>query len=155
MAAALLRECLEEVDALTAVRLWGHLFPGLPQMRDPAEAIVAVHMARTAAVSVALHKRLYSHAWLVERGYPSQLPADLRPPAERNRPRIVQAVGIAVMSRSRRPDRVEEAAAMERVMADAAGDMILAGITDPARVSAHMWQARDAWLKRNRRRFYV
>jgi len=153
-AAARLRECLEEVDARTAVRLWGHLFPGLPQTRDPAEAVIAIHMARTGAESVALHKRLYSHAWLSERGYPSQLPVELRPPAERNRPRIAEAVGVAVMCTSGRLDRIEEAAEIERVMAAAAGDMMLAGITDPKRVSAHMWQARGAWIARQRRRYY-
>lgn len=149
-----LRECLDEVDANTAMRLWKHVFPNLPQITDINEAIVAIHMARTSAKSISMAKRLYSHAWLTERGYPSQLPIELRPPAERDRPTIVKAVGVAVMSTSRRIDRIEEAAAIEKVMSDAAGDMMLSGITDTVRVAAHMWQARAKWIARNRRRFY-
>ncbi len=104
-----------------------------------------MHRGRTEAESIHLSKRLYSHAWLVERGLPSGLPDHLRPPAERVHPRIIAAVGIAVKSMSGNRERARE---IEAAMAEAAGDAMTSGITDPKRVSELMWEARDRLLRR-------
>ena len=131
------REALADADVGRCMALWAAVRPHMPQPGSRLEAEVMMHGARTAAESIPLPKRLYSHGWLEERGYKSELPDDLRP--EPRRPVIVSAVGISVnFSRGRR----EEAKYIERVMADAAADAMLSGITDPALVSRIMWQAR-------------
>ena len=95
-----LRRYLEACDVEGARRLWMHEFPHLPQPKDDSEALVALHMARTAASSIPMKLRAYSHRWLVERDLPSQLPDDLKPAAERMYPRIVTAVGLSVNATS-------------------------------------------------------
>lgn len=135
------RGALAAGDVGRCMVLWAGAFPEMPQPRNKAEAEIMMHMARTNAASVSLEKRLYSHSWLTERGYRSQLPDDLLP--EPRGPLIVPAVGISVNTSSKRPDRKEEAKFIESVMAEAAADAMLSGVTDPKRVSRIMWQARD------------
>lgn len=141
------RSALGDGDVSRVTSLWANVFPNMPQPRTRAAATGMMHRARTEAESVPVAKRLYSHAWLAERGYPSGLPDPLRPPADQVVPRIVSAVGIAVKSMSSRSDRVEEAATVEAAMAAAAGDAIESGVTDDAEVTRAMWAARDAVLR--------
>lgn len=138
------RQALADGDIRRVRELWAGAFPRMPQPENDGEAEVAMHHARTGAKSIPLAGRLYSHAWLDERGFPSALPDDMRPPPQRRHPVVFQAVGVAIMAR--RPERREEAKALERVMADAAGEMIACGITDPARLSRRMWEAREAFI---------
>lgn len=142
-----LRDALERGDAGAVRSIYHRLYPAMPQPTDHSEDMVVLHQARTAAESVSLAKRLYSHAWLTERGLQSGLPNALRPPAEQRQGRVVAAVGVSYGSKSRRPDRVEEAAEIERVMARAAGDLIREGITDRARIAPAMWAARERFIK--------
>lgn len=135
--------CLEEGDAAGLGRLWRRLYPQLPQPRDGAQEAFVLHRARTSAESVSLAKRLYSHAWLEERGLPSDLPDALRP--VRRDSRIVAAVGIAVMPRT--PARADLARAIEAAMAAAAAEAMADGIEDPRRISALMWAARDRVMR--------
>lgn len=147
------RSALADADALRVRKMWATEFPHLPQPETAEEAEVCMHAARTAAESLPLAKRLYSHAWLDERGLPSRLPDKLRPPAQQVVPRVVRAVGIAVVSTSMDADRVARAMAIERVMGDAAAEMHGCGITDPERVSARMWQARDDFIRNRIKRW--
>lgn len=135
------REALADGDVERCRCLWGAVYPYLPQPRDRAEAEVAMHQARTAADSLPLAKRLYSHAWLTERAMRSELPRNLRPP------RIVPAVGISVNTLSHDADLIERAATIERAMSQAAGEAMTDGVTDPEIVSAQMWAARARVLR--------
>ena len=56
-------------------------------------------MARTASVALPLKLRAYSHRWLLDHNYPSQLPDELKPRAERLYPQHIVAVGISVNSK--------------------------------------------------------
>ena len=152
MLQAAFRDCLDSGDAVRLLKIYGTVFPKMPAPKDVEEAWVVLHQARTGAESVRLEKRLYSHAWLVERRLKSSLPDELRPPKQRVFPIIVSAVGVAVKAFSSRADRVEEAASLERVMARAAGDMIRDGIFDRARIAPVMWAARDAFINGRMRR---
>lgn len=97
-----MRQCLEShpIDIARIRRLWKHVAPHLPQEMTDDEAMASAHYARTAADTVALKFRAYSHAWLRDLGLPSALPDNLKPAAERAYPRIVSAVGVGFM----RPD---------------------------------------------------
>jgi len=143
-----LRQALEDGDADLLWKLWRHVYPQLPQVETRDEAVIAMHIGRTATETVTMPKRLYSHAWLCERGFPSQLPDDLKPPPEQVRPRIVPAVGIAVNSLSDDPERQQRAKAIEAAMAQAAGDCYASGIFDKDRVVRAMWAARAKFLQR-------
>lgn len=145
------RSALADGDALRVAELWGELFPQMPQPENTDECEVVLHQARTAAESLRLEKRLYSHAWLDERGWPSQLPDDLRPPPQRRgKPVIVSAVGVSVNAMN--AGRRDEAKAVEKVMADAAGEMVSCGILDRDRIVARMWEARRAFEAGRRQR---
>lgn len=142
-----LRRALEDGDAVEVARVYDAAYPKLPRLAGKDEAEVVMHQARTAAESMRIEKRLYSHAWLVERGLRSKLPDDLKPPGEKVKPVIFSAVGVAVKSLSSRADRVEEAREIERVMVRAAGQMVRDGITDRARIAPVMWQARENFIR--------
>ena len=147
-----LRSALDSGDPMEVTKIYDLTYPKMPKLADRHEAEVVMHKARTGCRVLKLEKRLYSHAWLMERGIKSDLPDDLRPPSQQVRPVIFSAVGVAVNSLSHRSDRVEEAKAIEKVMARAAGDMIRAGITDGKRISARMWEAREQFIRGEWRR---
>lgn len=96
--ATAVRRCLVDLDVTGIRALWSKVSPHLPQPKDDGEALAALHAARTAADSVPLRLRAYSHRWLTERALPSQLPDRLKPSAEQICPRTVTSVGIAVGS---------------------------------------------------------
>ncbi len=144
---AAFRAALYDGDVQRTRHLWAQVSPEMPQPENYGEAEVVMHQARTAAESVALEKRIYSHAFLAERGLPSQLPDDMKPKRERKGPPVIfPAALIGVGTLSSNADRREEAKAMEKAMADAVGDMITSGITDRERISKRMWEARDAFI---------
>ena len=99
-------------------------------MPPPDDVERAMHTARTSAKSVPVAKRLYSHAWLEDRNHRSMLPDDLRPV----KPVIFGAVGVSVNTMSKRPERIEAAAAMERAISQVVGNAYESGITDPAKI---------------------
>ena len=119
-----MRRYLEAGDADGARRLWALVYPGLPQPKDDKEALVALHMARTMANSIALKLRAYSHRGLLDHNLPSQLPDDLKPAAERIYPKVVTAVGISVNAASEllQPAMAEIQKAMEDAVLEAYGD---------------------------------
>jgi hypothetical protein len=93
------REALERLDIPLVRKIAAHVMPQYPVSQDDADALVSAHMARTGIPQIRFRLRAYSHAWLLERGLPSQLPDNLRPRAERIYPVSVPAVGIAVKNR--------------------------------------------------------
>lgn len=136
------RQYLEAVDVDGVRRLWTHVFPNLP--RPPADdkaCIVQIHVARTQMVSIDFKFRAYSHRWLVDHGYPSMLPDHMKPHAERIYPRIVEAVGIAVVASG--PLLKPVAQRIERAMADAVEEAYADGRREPEFVRARMKEAGD------------
>lgn len=138
------RAALEAGDVRMVRRMWSAFMPHLPQPdRDGAE--MAMHMARTAADTVSLKARAWSHRWLTERGLPSQLPDKLKPAAERLCPRVVEGVGISVNCRNPflKPAMIEVRQSMEGVVAD----MYANGDTEPAPVKSRMLKARERTMR--------
>jgi hypothetical protein len=111
------RQALEQLDVALARKMWAHVMPHLPSPTSDDQALIVMHMARTGAQSIRFHFRAYSHAWLIERGFPSSLPDELRPRAERIYPITVPAVGIAVQNRT--PVALAIRSAMEGAVLDA------------------------------------
>lgn len=139
-----MRGILKECDVQAAKRAWGET--------DDARTLVMLHMARTAARSIPLDLRAYSHRWLLGHGLPSQLPDRLRPKAERLYPQVVNAVGIAVKMRDQAlaGAGVEIRRSMEDMVLEAEAD---GRLTDTGFVKARMMEARDKakrklWLAR-------
>ena len=92
-----MRRCLLDCDVAQMRKLDHHLMPHLRQLTD-LEVLIAIHLTRTQSDFVPLSGRAYSHRWLLDNGYPSRLPDELKPKAERIYPEIVDAVGISSQS---------------------------------------------------------
>lgn len=139
------RQLLEDGDVSALRSAWHRLMPHLPQLESADQAETAMHMARTAAESITLDKRAYSHRWLTERGHQSQLPDHLRSKAERMYPIVVEGVGIFVETRHEflKPAMLEVRGAME----DAVNDAYAEGRTEPSFVKARMAEARAKTMK--------
>lgn len=140
------RAALEAGDIAAVRALWSAVSPHLPQPANDAEAEVSLHLARTAADSVSLDRRAWSHRWLTERGYPSQLPDRLRPSAERLYPRVVEAVGISVNLKS--PVLQPAAPIITRRMSDVVEDMFANGDREPVLVKRRMLAAKADEMRR-------
>ena len=89
--------CLEAMDVAGMRRLWGRVAPQFAQ-HDDAGMVAAIHLARTKSELVRFNLRAWSHAWLIDHGYPSLLPDELKPRAQRIYPVIASGVGISVNS---------------------------------------------------------
>lgn len=138
-----MRRCLEDIDVAGARRLWSLMAPHVPQDATDAQLLVTLHMARTAAESINLRHRAYSHRWLLDNGHSSQLPDALKPRAERIYPRVVASVGIAAMSKY--PEVARE---IGGAMIDVVENSYADGETDPAIVRPRMMEARHMARKR-------
>lgn len=135
------RQYLVAADVDGVRRLWAHAFPNMPQapQRD-RDVLIQIHLARTQMVSIPLKLRAYSHRWLLDNGYPSMLPDDMKPKAERIYPRIAEAVGISVTASN--PLFKPVAKSIERAMADAVEDAFASGRREPEFLKARMNEAR-------------
>jgi hypothetical protein len=134
---------LEAVDVEGMRRLWRNVAPHMP-LHDDAGMVVAIHMARTQTEAVRFRHRAYSHAWLMEHGYPSLLSDELKPRAHRIYPVISSGVGIAVRSKY-----AEVRCAVEGAMRDAVLNAEAAGrLTDAPFVKARMSEARTYAVKK-------
>jgi len=131
------RLLLERGDPKALRAAWKRVAPHLPQPADDAQAEIAMHHARTQAVSIPLHLRQYSHAWLTERNLPSGLPP-------KDRPTVVEAVGISVNFKSAilAPAALEVRGAMELAVEDCFAN----GDRDTATVRMQMAVARERTL---------
>lgn len=105
-----------------------------------------MHAARTAAETVTFRKRAYSHSWLLERGYQSNLPDRLKPSAERIYPRVAEGVGISCKTDKEwlKPALVE----VQGAMSDAVEDCFANGDRDPVTVKSRMLEVRKETLKK-------
>jgi hypothetical protein len=99
MYSAEFQRCLIELDIDGIIRVWQASHPMLAVEGSRHDVLVSLHMARTVAISIPLKLRAYSHRWLLDYGYPSQLPDRLKPHAERMYPQNTKAVGISVNSK--------------------------------------------------------
>lgn len=90
------QQALRDRDVPALMRLSKGLFPVGQQPKDEKEAVAMMHIARTAASFLSMAARSYSHFWCQDNGVPSMLPAHLLPKAERFRPTVQKAVGIAL-----------------------------------------------------------
>lgn len=133
------REALESLDLVKLRRMWKHIAPHLPQPRADQIETVA-HHARTQSSLIPQRLRCYSHCWLIERNLPSGLPVLMRRKAEQMFPRIVDAVGIAIGTRT----EVGRAIAphIMGAMTDVVKDCYANGDRDPAIVKPRMLEAR-------------
>jgi hypothetical protein len=138
--------CLINLNVEGIRKLWAHVQPNLPQPKNDSEALIALHMARTSSTRLPVRYRAYSHAWLIERGLPSQLPDHLKPKAERLYPVVRDAVGISVNTTSAmfEPMIVPVRTAMENAVLDAYAE----GRKDPAFVKARMKEAQERETKK-------
>ena len=134
--------CLEAVDVNGMRRLWDKVRPQFP-LHDDAGMTIAIHLSRTQCEAVQFKLRAYSHAWLCERGLPSQLPDNLKPKAQRLYPIIASAVGIAVLSKYPTVKR-EVTNAMRHAVLEAEAD---GRLTDDPFVKSRMQEAR-AYIKK-------
>ena len=138
-------QCLEEMDVAGIRKLWRARAPHLHQPANDHEAEATLHRARTECGVLTVRQRAYSHRWLEDRGYPSGLPDNLKPSAERIYPRVVEGVGIAVHIGSRvlRPAAPIIRGAMEEVVLDEyAGKVVL------NRLKGRMKEAHDKAVKK-------
>ena len=134
-----IRRCLIELDIEGMVRAWGRMWPGLPVPATRGEVLVALHIARTTAATVPLRLRAYSHRWLIDQGYPSQLPDHLKSRAERLYPKVEKSVGISVNSKYPVVKHAIQTA-MEQAVLEAYAD----GHSDePEKVRQRMLEARQ------------
>lgn len=140
------RRCLIDLDIVGIQRLWKHVSPHLPQPKTELETLVALHYGRTCASSVPEDLRLYSHMWLIDRGWPSALPDILKPKAERMYPKVVETVGISVNVRSEllKPLVVPVRTAMENAVLEAFADKK----TNSDHVKERMFEARRQTIKK-------
>lgn len=140
MHSAEMRRCLVECDVAGVRKLWAEAAPRLHQPSTDHEVLATLHHARTQVSDIPLKLRAYSHRWLTDHGYPSGLPDELRPKAERIYPMIVEAVGIAVRGKSDASRPI--AKLIEQAMSDAVAEAYADGRTDVAFVKARMAEAR-------------
>lgn len=137
---------MEELDVVAARRLWRHVNPHLHQPANDHETLLMLHHARTQSNVIRLRERVYSDRWLVEHGYPTAMPDNLRALGDRLYPRIVEGVGIsvAVSSEFMRPVGDALVQAQAAVVADAYNS----GSVDTVKLKAAMEEARIAEKKR-------
>lgn len=138
-----MRRCLEALDIEGIKKLWAHLAPHMVTGSTDHDILMSLHMARTQAKSIALKLRAYSHRWLLDNGYPSALPEDLKPKAEQMFPKIVTMTGISVNSKYQIVQD-EIGGAMHEV----AGNCYADGNEDQAYIKRHMLDARLRARKR-------
>lgn len=140
MSAAAFRALLEAGDIGALRAAWAKVAPHLPQPQTRDEAEMVMHHARTTAASISFKAAAYSHRWLTERGFPSGLPDELRPKAERMYPVIAEGVGVSLNTKNEylKPALVEVRQSME----DAINDAYAEKRTEPGFVKQRMEEAR-------------
>lgn len=135
------RRCLVDCDIPGIIKLWKHVSPNMPCPETDEDALICIHMTRTATERLPFRFRAYSHRWLTERMLRSLLPDDLKPKAERLYPRIVSAVGICVSGLNNRKSGYHHA--VNKALCDLVADMYAHGIEDPERIKLAMKQVHD------------
>lgn len=134
-----MHEALETLDTDALGKIWAQAMPNMPQLKTDKARLAAAHMARTQMPTIAFKLRAYSHQWLLERGYSSQLPDEMRRSAERVYPVKVGVVGISVNTPAH---RAEHGSYIRTEMENAVLDCYANGDTDPRIVHPRMMEVR-------------
>ena len=134
------KRAIEDGDYKRLRQIHSIALPHLPAPKSDDEAEITMHVARTQSAWLADDKRCYSHAWLTERGLPSQLPDELKPKAQRLYPRVVEAVFVSANTNS--PLLKPVAKLVQGAMSDAVEDCYANGDKDPALVRTRIEEAR-------------
>lgn len=145
MSSSEVQRCLEQADVNGIKRFWAEIAPHLPQPKTDEETLAGIHHARTIASSISDKLRFYSHRWLLDRGYPSGLPDNLKPSAERLYPQIAMSVGISVNSKGLFKEAVPF---IRKAMEDVVIDCYANGDTDPVIVKPRMMEARATTVRK-------
>lgn len=140
-----LRRCLVDCDIVAIRELWTHISPHLPPPADDGEALIQIHLARTATERIPFRFRAYSHKWLTERKIHSLLPDELRPRAERMYPRIVSAVGVCVATIGNK--KTDYHHHVSTALCEVVENFYADGIEDPVVISAAMKKVHDKLRK--------
>jgi hypothetical protein len=143
MSARELVDCLERMDIEGVRRLWARVAPRMGS-HDDVGMQAAIHLARTKSDLIRFKLRAYSHSWLIDHGYPSLLPDEMRPRAQRIYPVTSHGVGIAVKSKYDEV-RITVAGAMQDAVLEAEAD---GRLTDAPFVKGRMMEARRRATKK-------
>lgn len=140
------RRCLVDLDVVGITKLWAHVAPGLAAPTSTHQTLMMLHFARTKAESIPLKLRAYSHRWLVDEGYESGLPDNLKPSAERLYPKIADAVGLSVNGKG---DLMKAIVPLVRgSMEDAIQEAYADNRTEPTFVKQRMFEAKNYTIKK-------
>lgn len=139
------RRCLVDCDIEGVKKIWKHVAPNMPQPKNDRDALISIHMARTQTERLPFRFRAYSHSWLIDNGFPSQLPDKLKPKAERMYPRVVSAVGICVASFSNR--KTDYHHHVSTALCDVVENFYADGVEDPVPIKARMKEVHDKLRK--------
>lgn len=132
--AAEFHRCLMTADVSGIMRVWKATNPNMPQP-SPVEALITLHIARVDADSIPDKEKLYSLAFLDERGYRKVEGRWIFGTPKRSE--VFEAAGIA--SKSANP---EVSKRIVRAMEDAYLDALAAGIKEPPMQKEKMLKAR-------------
>lgn len=129
------RRCLVTADVAGIMRIWAHTDPHLPQP-SPAEAIVALHIARCEAKYIPVKLKDYSKEFLAERGY-----RKIDGKWVEGVPKEIEVAGAAaVASKSRDPKLSKK---IVTAMSDAYLHAVAGGVNEPEVQRERMLKARQ------------
>ncbi len=140
------KRCLETCDVVAIRKLWQHIAPHLHQPSTDFETLATIHCARTRSEWCSFRLRAYSHSWLIDHGFPSLLPDNLKSKAERLYPRIVEGVGISINYGS---NLLTVAGKMiQDEISNAVAELYADGDTDVAIVKNRIKEVREVAIRR-------
>ena len=139
---------LVDMDHEQYRELWKHLFPHFPSFDGQMNyyVLASMHMARTQMDPIPDKLRFYSHRWLLDNGFPSQLPDRLKPSAEKLYPVSEGSVGIALQTQS--PIMAPILDQIVGAMSDAVMDCYANNDKEPVIVKKQMERARVKTTKK-------
>lgn len=129
------RRCLLTADVANIRRLWGFTDPAMEQL-SPAEALVALHMARVEAKYIPKKLKDYSKDFLAERGY-----RKIDGQWVEGVPKEVEITGAAGIASKSRDPRLSKK--IVTAMSDAYLHAVAGGINEPQIQRERMLKARQ------------
>ncbi len=134
------------LDVPAMRRLWASVGALYHQPKTDHEALSTLHYARTISEQMSTRARVYSHRWLLDYNLPSGLPDDLKPAADRLYPRIAEAVGLSLNTRSELLKPILPLVQAE--MNDAISEAFADGRKDTPHVRMRMAEAKTKAMKK-------